>query len=101
MHLDQNPQEANLVTEIERVKLDLQRIAEHKTKGAIIRSRARWYEHGERNTKYFMNLEKRSHERKHIVKLKTDQNEYVEEPKRILCEMETFYKALYASQITE
>ena len=48
-----------------------------------------------------MNLEKRSHERKHIVKLKTDQNEYVEEPKRILCEMETFYKALYASQITD
>ena len=101
MRLDQNPQEANLVTEIERVKLDLQRIAEHKTKGAIIRSRARWYEHGERNTKYFMNLEKRSHERKHIVKLKTDQNEYVEEPKRILCQMETFYKALYASQITD
>ena len=70
MRLDQNPQQANLVTEIEPVKLDLQRIAEHKTKGAIIRSRARWYEHGERNTKYFMNLEKRSHERKHIVKLK-------------------------------
>ena len=101
MRLNQNPQEANLVTEIERVKLDLQRIAEHKTKGAIIRSRARWYEHGERNTKYFMNIEKRSHERKHIVKLKTDQNEYFEEAKRILCEMETFYTALYASQITD
>ncbi|KAL9986569.1 hypothetical protein ACROYT_G000737 [Oculina patagonica] len=101
MRLDQNPLAANLATDIERVKLELQRIAEHKTKGAIIRSRARWYEHGERNTKYFMNLEKRSHERKHIVKLKTDQNEYVEEPNRILCEMETFYKALYASQITD
>lgn len=91
MRLDQNPQEANLAAEIERVKLDLQKIAEHKTKGAIIRSRTRWYEHGERNTKYFMNLEKRSHEKKHIGKLKTDQNEYVEEPNRILFEMETFY----------
>ena len=101
MRLDQNPQEANLAAEIEHVKLDLQKIAEHKTKVAIIRSRARWYEHGERNTKYFMNLEKRSHEKKHIVKLKTDQNEYVEEPNRILFEMKAFYKILYALQITD
>ena len=70
MLLDQNPQEANLAAEIEPVKLDLQKIAEHKMKGAIIRSRAWWYKHGKRNTKYFMNLEKRSHEKKHIVKLK-------------------------------
>ena len=48
-----------------------------------------------------MNLEKRSHEKKHIVKLKTDQNEYVEEPNRILHEMETFYKPLYVSQIPD
>jgi len=101
MRLDQNPQEANLAAEIEHVELDLQKIAEHKAKGAIIRSRARWYEHGERNTKYFMYLERRSHEKKHIVKLKTDQNEYVKEPNKILFEMEIFYKTLYASQVTD
>ena len=38
-HLDQNPGDANLMTELQRVKLDLQKISEHKTKGAIIRSR--------------------------------------------------------------
>jgi len=52
---------------------------QHKTKGAIVRSRARWYEHGERNSKYFMNLEKRAYERKHIIKLKTNENQYLEE----------------------
>jgi len=58
--LDQNPQDTKLAKEAERVRLELKKIAEHKTKGAIVRSRARWYEHGERNNKYFMNLETRA-----------------------------------------
>ena len=101
VHLDQNPDDANLTVELERVKLDLQKISKHKTKGAKIRSRVWWYEHGERNNKYFINLEKRSHDKKHIVKLKTDQNEYIQEPNNILLEMETFYKTLYTSQISD
>ena len=32
-------------------------ISKYKTKGAIIRSRARWYNDGEKNTKYFLNLQ--------------------------------------------
>ena len=87
--------------EAERVRLELQKIAEHKTKGATVRSRARWYEHSERNSEYFMNLEKRAYERKHIVKLKTNENKYLEEPNKILLKMENFYKTLYSSQISE
>ena len=34
---------------------------EEKVKAIIIRARARWYEHGEKSTKYFLNLEKRNH----------------------------------------
>ena len=101
MLLDQNPQDTKLTTEAERVKLELQKIAVHKTKGAIIRSRARWYEHGERNSKYFMNLEKRAYERKHIVKLKTNENQYLGEPNKILIQMENFYKTLYSSKISD
>ena len=37
---------------------------EEKVKGIIIRARARWHEHGERSTKYFLNLEKRNHVQK-------------------------------------
>lgn len=34
-------------------------------------SRACWYEHGERNSKYFYNLEKGNQEKKHITSLVT------------------------------
>lgn len=49
-----------------------------------------------------MNLEKRPYEKKkHIVKLKTTENQYLEELNKILCEMENFKKTLYSSQISE
>lgn len=32
-------------------------------------TRARWHEHGEKNSKYFLNLEKRNHVTKHVRKL--------------------------------
>ncbi|KAL9987009.1 hypothetical protein ACROYT_G001243 [Oculina patagonica] len=99
--LGKNPNDMNLTTEARSVKLELKNLSERKTKGAIIRSRVRWYEHGERNNKYFVNLEKRSHNRKHIAKLKTDKNEYLVEPNKILLEMEHFYKTLYTSQLPE
>ena len=42
---------------------------EEKTKGIIIRAQARWYEHGQKSTKYFLNLEKRNNIKKHMRKL--------------------------------
>ena len=51
-------------------KEDLELFYEEKVKGMIIRARARWYEHGEKSTKYFINLEKRNHIKKRMRKLK-------------------------------
>ena len=59
----------SLKTELERIKFKLSKIAGIKTRGTIVRSRARWYEHGERNSKYFYNLEKRNQKKKHITSL--------------------------------
>ena len=43
---------------------------EQKVKGAMVRGKARWVEHGEKNTGYFLIFEKRKYEKKNIVKLK-------------------------------
>ena len=59
----------SLKNELERIKFKLSKIAGIKTRGTIVRSRARWYEHGERNSKYFYNLEKRNQKKKHITSM--------------------------------
>ena len=45
-------------------------IIEYKTKGAIIRSRARWYNEGEKNNKYFLGLENHHCNKKKIMQIK-------------------------------
>ena len=70
---------------------------EEKTKGIIIRARARWHEHGERNTKYFLNLEKRNNVKKHIRKLLVS-GAITTDPFKILDEQKRFYHNLYKSQ---
>ena len=47
----------------------IEKLYAKKVEGIIVRSRARWHEHGEKNSKYFFNLEKRNHIKKHIRKL--------------------------------
>ncbi|WP_284120951.1 hypothetical protein, partial [Klebsiella pneumoniae] len=59
---------SNLNT-LNEAKETLESYYEEKTRGVIIRARARWHEHGERSTKYFLNLEKLNHVKKHIRKL--------------------------------
>ena len=65
--------------------------------GIIIRSRARWHEHGERNSKYFLNLEKRNHVRKHIRKLRLS-GVISTDPFEILEAERVFYENLYKSR---
>ena len=72
---------------------------EEKTKGIIIRARARWHEHGERNTKYFLNLEKRNNVNKHIRKLLVS-GAITTNPYKILDEQKRFYHDLYKSRCT-
>ena len=93
------PSDSN-ATRFNAAQEKLETFYEEKTKGIIMRARARWHEHGEKSTKYFLNLEKRNHIKKHIRKLhksgviKTD-------PFCVLKEQERFYKNLYKSSTTD
>ena len=90
----------SLRSELERIKTKLSKIASVKTHGTIIRSRARWYEHGEKNSKYFYNLEKTNQRKKHITSLKINDYAKLTDPKEILEEEERFFKQLYTSKNT-
>ena len=82
---------------LNEIKEKLELFDEEIVKGIIIRARARWYEHGERSSKYFLNLEKRNHVKKHIRKLAVN-NSLTTDPCTILLEQKRFYKDLYKSR---
>lgn len=48
----------------------MEKFYEKKVEGIIVKSRARWHEYGKKNSKYFYNLEKGNHIKKHIRKLR-------------------------------
>ena len=83
------------------LKTELQRIYEAKGKGAILRSKVRWVEQGEKPTKYFFNLEKGNFNRKVITEIKREDGKTVVEEHEILKEIESFYSKLYASQVVD
>ena len=73
---ENNPHNRNILLELQRARSQLKKIMLTKTKGAILRSKVRWHEEGERNTKYFYSLEKRHHDIKTVSKLKVGENCY-------------------------
>ena len=75
----------------------IEKLYEEKVEGIIVRSRARWHEHGEKNSKYFFNLEKRNHIKKHIRKLRMS-GVITTDPFEILAAGKTFYENLYKSK---
>ena len=84
---------------MEDKRIQLEKIVEYKTKGAILRAKCRWHNEGEKNTKYFLNLEKRHFKNGVINQLKIGENAFATTNKEILKECESFYKKIYSSKI--
>ena len=89
------------IKEYDNLKTELQQIYEAKGKGAILRSKVRWVEQGEKSSKYFFNLEKRNFNRKVITEIRREDGKTLLEEHEILKEIESFYGKLYASQVVD
>ena len=68
-----------------------------KTERPIVRSRARWNERGEKNTKYFLTLESNHAGKKAIHRLVGKEGGVLTNPKQILIKAQDFYQALYGN----
>ena len=75
---------AALVDQLKLKNKESESIIEYKTKGAIIRSKVIWYNEGEKNSKYFLNLEKRHCKRKTITEIKGNNGSYLTNDSDIL-----------------
>jgi len=85
----------SLLNEIENCQNELDKFYEIKSRRAIVRSRARWAEMGERNTKYFLNLEKSGYQRRSINEIKTSTGSVVSVQNAILYVLKGYFEKFY------
>ena len=81
----------------EKAKEELEKIYDHITEGIILRSKATFYEEGEKPSKYFLSLEKSNKIKSSLCKLKWSEqsNEVTTDPKCIMAELKKYYSELY------
>ena len=84
-----------LINDYNKCKEELESLYDYITDGIILRSRATWYEKGEKSTKYFLNLEKRNKTKSHVRKLINAHGSEETNPKNILANIKSFYSELY------
>jgi hypothetical protein len=95
--LEENFSENN-VDYIVNLKAELQEIQDEKLKGAMIRSRVDWIQHGEKPSKQVCNLEKHNYTTKTINSLIQDDGTVLDKQKDILNETAKFYKKLFQNK---
>lgn len=86
----------DLEAEYNTVTGELNSLLMNKTRGAMLRSKAKWVEEGEKNTSYFLKLEKRNQKLKCIAKLQAKNGETITNQDDILREEMSFYQTLYS-----
>ena len=87
---DIDPTKQNM-EELECAKAEYEEFYDYVTQGAIIRSRATWYEKGEKNNNFFLNLEKSNKKRGSVRKIFLDDGKLTTNPNTILSELEFFF----------
>ena len=74
----------NLTSERKHKQAKLNELYREKTEAAYIRSRAKWIEQGEKNTSYFLNLEKLHQNNNCITQLVDEKGNIAQNDKSIL-----------------
>ena len=95
---EKHPHNRNIILELQAERARLKKIMAYKTKGAILRSKVRWHEQGERNTNYFYGLERRGYNNKTVTRLKISENKFTSNQFEILEKERLFYESLYKSK---
>ena len=80
--------------QLEILKIEYDNIYEDLAKGAIIRSKATWYEKGEKSNKYFLNLETHNKIKSSVLKIFNAEGTLITDPQKIRQEIESFYSDL-------
>lgn len=95
----ENEDDQDNLNKLEDLKQQLSNFRQKKIEGSIIRSRVKWIIDGEKNSKYFCNLEKRNFIQKSVAFLERDSGEIINDTDSITKEAKLFYENLYAENL--
>ena len=95
--LSTNPTDRSLQINYDKTRRKLERVEMVKAKGAIILSKIKWIEEGEKNSAFFLSLEKTRAKMRVINKLVSKSGETLLSKSEILDEIYNYYAGLYAA----
>lgn len=88
----------NVIHKYKELHTKRQSILQIKSDGAFVRSRTKYYQQGERSSKYFFSLEKSNAAKKTMKQLKLNDGSYIKNSKQLLKEQRKFYSLLYSAR---
>ena len=92
-----SPSEDN-VAELEQMKQEYESLYDYIIQDKIIRSEVTWYEKGEKNSKFFLNLESNRSGKTCVRRLFDCHGKIIVNSQLILSELRSFYQNLYSNQ---
>lgn len=87
--------ENEAIFEYQLLKAERERLIAEKVNGMIVRSREKYFEEGERSSKYFFSLEKHRARKKVMYRIKDENGQVISNQKEILKQQKAFYTKLY------
>ena len=93
--LAQYPDKTSFIQAKQQTSIELELLEQEKTRSAQIRAREKWREEGDKNTKFFLGLEKTRANAKIIPCLELDDNSVITDQFEILRAQKEYYEQLY------
>ena len=94
-----NPKDRHLMQQKDAVKTELEIYEQNIAKGAQIRSKVKFIEDGEKNTKYFLNLEKTKSRAKILDYITKENGQTIRDQNGIIQEIVNFYRHRYKKKV--
>ncbi|PIK62472.1 pol-like protein [Apostichopus japonicus] len=85
-------------TRLRNLEFQLDETTRADIRGAALRSRIKWFEEGERSSKFFLNLEKSRQSKKVMRQILTDEGAIINDQDDIIHEQSRFYRTLYTAE---
>lgn len=95
LEIDPDGEQEHIEAMLNTCKQDYNELMDQKVRGMLFRSKCRWYQEGERSSKYFFNLKKFKYNKKRMKQIFDCNGMLQSDPKKILDIQAAYFEKLY------